>query len=220
MPSFCGFSKTAALYVVWSLIPALVMASQSTARTNATASTAPAPLVALCVGCHGDRGAGSDAVGAPRLAGMNPDYLTHALSEFKDGTRTSLIMQPVAQNLSADDVRVLASYFSVQHPPLAHSLHAPSLDLIAVGERIAKLGGKNGVPPCFSCHGSTGQGYGERFPAIAGQPKTFLIARIHEFQARARAAPPKPGSMTEVASRMDDAQIEAAAAYFSVTIIP
>jgi cytochrome c553 len=90
--------------------------------------------------------------------------------------------------------------------------------MISAGRRLAESGGTHGVPSCFSCHGPSGQGNGARFPSIAGQPKTFLIARIHEFQARARAAPPKPGSMTEVASKMDDAQIEASAAFFSVTM--
>jgi cytochrome c553 len=149
---------------------------------------------------------------------MNPDYLAHALSMFKDGTRTSVVMQPVAQRLSEDDMQALATYFSGQHPPLAQAQHIPSAEMISAGRRLAESGGTHGVPSCFSCHGPSGQGNGARFPSIAGQPKTFLIARIHEFQARARAAPPKPGSMTEVASKMDDAQIEASAAFFSVTM--
>ena len=214
--TFGRLTQAAALCIMFALLPALAMAGQSDTPKATTISTAPAPPVAVCAGCHGDRGAGSEAVSAPRLAGMNPGYLAHALSMFKDGTRASVVMQPVAQNLSDDDMHALATYFSAQHPPLAQALEAPSAEMISAGKRLAESGGENGVPSCFSCHGSSGQGNGVRFPAIAGQPKTFSIARIHEFQARARAAPPKPGSMTEVASRMDDAQIEAAAAYFSV----
>ena len=199
--------------------PVPAMAGQSAAPAVPPVSTACALPVSICAGCHGDRGAGSEAMGAPRLAGMNPDYLAHALSMFKDGTRASVVMQPVAQSLSDNDMHALATYFSAQHPPLAPALHAPSADMISAGKRLAENGGENGVPSCFSCHGTSGQGNGARFPAIAGQPKAFSIARIHEFQARAKAAPPKPGSMTEVASRMDEAQIEASAAYFS-TIKP
>ncbi|PTR34044.1 hypothetical protein C8J98_102232 [Luteibacter sp. OK325] len=99
-------------------------------------------------------------IGAPRLAGMNPDYLAHALSMFKDGTRLSVVMQPVAQRLSDDDMHALATYFSAQRPPLAPAPHAPSANTISAGKRLAESG---------------------------------------------------------VASRMDDAQIEASAAYFSVT---
>jgi len=202
---------------MFALLLALAMAGQSAALAATTILTTSAPPVAVCAGCHGDRGAGSEAVGAPRLAGMNADYLAHTLSMFKDGTRASVVMKPMAQSLSDDDMHALATYFSAQHPPLAQTQHAPSADMISAGKRLAESGGENGVPSCFSCHGPSGQGNGARYPAIAGQPKAFSIARIHEFQARARAAPPKPGSMTEVASRMDDAQLEASAAYFSVT---
>jgi cytochrome c553 len=215
--TFRGLTQAAALCMMFALQSVPAMAGQSATPAVTAISTVPDPHVAVCAGCHGDRGTGSEAVGAPRLAGMNPDYLAHALSMFKDGTRASVVMQPVAQSLSDDDMHALATYYSAQHPPLAQAMHAPPADLISAGRRLAESGGENGVPSCFSCHGPSGQGNGARFPAIAGQPKTYSIARIHEFQARARAAPPKPGSMTEVASRMDDAQIEASAAYFSVT---
>lgn len=211
-------AQVAALCMMLAWFPVFAMAGQSVVRAASTQSKATSPPIALCVSCHGDRGAGSEALGAPRVAGMNPDYLAHALSMFKDGTRVSVVMQPIARGLSDDDMRALATYFSAQHPPLAHALHVPSEDMISAGRLLAESGGANGVPSCFSCHGSSGQGNGARFPAIAGQPTTFLITRIHEFQARARAEQPKPGSMTEVASRMDDAQIEASAAYFSVTL--
>lgn len=211
-------SRAIALCILLALLPALAMAGPSATSSASTTLAAQATPVALCVSCHGDHGAGSDAVGAPRLAGMNPDYLAHALSMFKDGTRTSVVMQPVAQRLSEDDMHALARYFSGQHPPLAQAQHIPSSEMISAGRRLAESGGTHGVAACFSCHGPSGQGNGARFPSIGGQPKTFLIARIREFQARARAAPPKPGSMTEVASKMDDAQIEASAAFFSVTM--
>jgi cytochrome c553 len=74
---------------------------------TSTAFAAPAPaldphggLLATCAACHGAAGEGSSARGIPRLAGQNADYLAHALSMFKDGTRASPVMQPVAQNLS------------------------------------------------------------------------------------------------------------------------
>jgi cytochrome c553 len=39
---------------------------------------------------------------------------------------------------------------------------------------------------------------------------------LHEFQARAQAAPAKPGTMTAVAAKLNDTQIEQVAAYLSV----
>lgn len=203
-----------ALCVLLSLSSAA--AAQSSPQATGAASTTTALPLAVCSACHGSHAGGSEAVGAPRLAGMNRDYLAHALTMFKNKTRASDVMQPVAQGLSDDQIDALADYFSGQHPAVAPVTHTPSAVLISDGKRLAENGGKGDVPACFSCHGSSGGGNGARFPAIAGQPVSFSIARLREFQARAKSSPPKAGSMTEVASKMDDAQIEAAAAYFSV----
>jgi cytochrome c553 len=196
-------------------LPAAAAAQSSVQAVSGTSPTTALP-VAVCSACHGNQGAGSESVGAPRLAGMNRDYLAHALTMFKNKTRASDIMQPVAQKLSDDQITALSDYFSAQNPVVEAATHAPAADLVANGKRLAESGGEGDVPACFSCHGPSGQGNGARFPAIAGQPMTFSIARLREFQMRAKSSVPKAGSMTEVASKMDDAQIEAAAAYFSV----
>ena len=64
--------------------------AQSAVAVNAqdTAGGTKAPSIATCVACHGALGAGT-VTGGPRLAGKDPDYLAHALSMFKAGTRTS-----------------------------------------------------------------------------------------------------------------------------------
>src|SRR5471032_3326332 len=67
----------------------------------------------VCAACHGAHGQGG-VDGIPRLAGQDADYMTHALSMFKAGTRASVLMQPVAQSLGDADMRELAEYFSIQ----------------------------------------------------------------------------------------------------------
>ncbi|WP_188792284.1 c-type cytochrome [Dyella nitratireducens] len=178
------------------------------------AATPPAS-VQICAACHGSSGAGS-AAGVPRIAGMNADYLAHALTMFKAGTRRSDVMQPIAKTLSDADINALAHFFSAQNPPLAPA-PAPATDLVTAGNTLAMHGGDNGVPACFSCHGENGRGNGQRFPGIAGEPDAFVVNRLHEFQVRAKADTPKPGSMTEVASKLTEEQIHAAAAFLSVT---
>jgi cytochrome c553 len=167
----------------------------------------------LCVACHGTHGEGA-ANGVPRLAGQNADYLSHALSMFKAGTRASATMQPIAQNLSDAEMRRLADYFSKQNAPLAGAAAAASPQLALAGKQLAEMGAAN-VAACFSCHAEQGKGNGARFPSIAGQPAQFVINRLHEFQARARGKTPEPGTMTAVAATLDERQIEAAAAYLS-----
>jgi cytochrome c553 len=172
-------------------------------------------LVATCAACHGAAGQGSAARGIPRLAGQNADYMAHALSKFKDGSRASPVMQSVAHNLSDSDIRELADYFAVQHPPIAPAMQSPHPAEIRAGQQLAQFGDGANVAACFSCHAADGKGNGARFPSVAGQPASFIIARLHEFQARAKKGGVKPGSMTAVAAQMMDTQIEAAASYLS-----
>jgi cytochrome c553 len=187
-----------------------------------TVFAAPSPaidphggLVATCAACHGAAGEGSAAAAIPRLAGQNADYLAHALSMFKAGKRSSPVMQPIAQNLSDSDMRELANYFSAQQPPLAPATHAPQATQIEAGRQLAQLGDGANIAACFGCHAAGGKGNGARFPSIAGQPASFVVERLHEFQTRAKNGAAKPGTMTAVAAQMTDAQIQASAAYLS-----
>jgi cytochrome c553 len=168
---------------------------------------------ATCVACHGMRGEGAPA-GVPRLAGQNADYMSHALSMFKAGTRASTIMQPIAKSLSDTRIRELADYFSKQDAPIVDAGAAVSPQLLLAGKRLAEVGAAN-VAACFSCHAEQGKGNGARFPSIAGEPAQFVINRLHEFQGRAREKVPQPGTMTAVAATLDERQIEESAAYLS-----
>lgn len=185
------------------------------AQSAPNTDVANPPSIAACFACHGAFGAGT-ATGGPRLAGKNPEYLAHALSMFKAGTRASAVMQTVAHNLSDSDIRELATFFAEQDPPRAEAPPPPQ-NLVIAGKQLAEMGAGADVPACFSCHAVGGKGNGARFPGIAGEPAAFVVARLHEFQARAKAKTPAPGSMTAVAAKLNDAQIEEAAAYLSVT---
>ena len=189
--------------------------AQSAANAQDTAGGAKAPSIATCVACHSALGAGT-VTGGPRLAGKDPDYLAHALSMFKAGTRTSAVMQTVAHNLSDSEIRELARFFSQQDPPLAKGAPPPR-NLVIAGKQLAEMGAGSDVPACFSCHAAGGKGNGARFPGIASEPAEFVVARLHEFQARAKGKAPAPETMTAVAATLNDAQIEAVAAYLSVT---
>ena len=181
------------------------------ATPDGAAQSAASPSgAAVCASCHGAHGEGS-TTGAPRLAGQNPQYMSHALSMFKAGSRASPIMQPIAQGLTDADMDVLTRYFSNQTPPLADTRSPVSPATALAGKQLAETG----PAACFSCHGAGGQGNGTRFPSIAGQPAQFITERIHEFQQRARQKTPQPGTMTAVSTTLSEDQIKASAAYLS-----
>lgn len=197
------------------LLSLLCWSAHATPPANASTSSSMPESVQVCSACHGVGGAGN-AAGVPRIAGMNADYLAHTLAAFKAGDRHSDTMQPIARTLSDSDINSLAKYYAAQQPPLAPSPSPPSPDMVAAGKALAMQGDNKNVPACFSCHATNGMGNGERYPGIAGEPAAYVVNRLHEFQARAQAGTPKPGSMTEVASKLTDAQIRDVAAYLSV----
>ena len=190
--------------------------AQSPAKVQDTGVDANPPSITTCGTCHGALGAGTVS-GGPRLAGKDPDYLAHALAMFKAGTRASDAMQAVARNLSDSDIQQLAMFFAQQNPPFAVGAAPPSQSLVIAGKRLAETGAGPDVVGCFSCHAAGGKGNGARFPGIAGEPAAFVVARLHEFQARAKGKVPAPRTMTAVAAMLSDTQIEEVAAYLSLT---
>ncbi|MDH5180403.1 MAG: cytochrome c4 [Gammaproteobacteria bacterium] len=70
--------------------------------------------VAACAGCHGEAGQGNDAIGFPRLAGQQREYLAKQLRDFRNGTRRNdnMIMQGIAKQLSDAEITALATYLA------------------------------------------------------------------------------------------------------------
>ncbi len=66
-----------------------------------------------CAACHGADGV-SAISSFPKLAGQQRDYLYHALKDYKSGKRNNPLMAEQVKNLSDEDMRDLAMYFSKQ----------------------------------------------------------------------------------------------------------
>lgn len=68
--------------------------------------------VAACVGCHGERGYGSEKL--PRLAGQVAGYLATQLRNFGKRVRTNdnAVMHTVAAKMSEDEILAVAEYLS------------------------------------------------------------------------------------------------------------
>lgn len=71
----------------------------------------------VCAACHGE--AGISAVGMyPNLAGQYSNYLEHSLKDYRSGARKNAIMAAQATNLTDDEIKQLAKWFSAQKSPL------------------------------------------------------------------------------------------------------
>ena len=68
---------------------------------------------AACAACHGATGV-SPSPAFPTIAGQHASYLAVALEQYQKGERNNPIMAGQAANLSAQDIKDLAAYFSQQ----------------------------------------------------------------------------------------------------------
>jgi cytochrome c553 len=79
--------------------------------------------IPACAACHGPLGSGNPAAGYPQLRAQHADYVAHELNAYRERTRyttdakgtpaggdNALIMQTIADRLTADDIRNLAAY--------------------------------------------------------------------------------------------------------------
>lgn len=82
----------------------------------------PPPQAAACAACHGNNGRGTTPE-YPNIGGQHPDYIEQALNDYRLGKRKNAIMAPFAQQLTKEDIEVLAEYFSEQQ-----GLETPELD--------------------------------------------------------------------------------------------
>ncbi|MBX2867836.1 MAG: cytochrome c4 [Acidiferrobacterales bacterium] len=67
--------------------------------------------VPACMGCHGPAGAGI-APKFPRIAGLPKEYIAAQLQAFKAGTRSNLMMSPIAYPLTEQQIEALSAYIS------------------------------------------------------------------------------------------------------------
>jgi cytochrome c553 len=163
----------------------------------------------VCAACHGIDG-NSGASTYPSLAGQNQPYLVAQLKAFKSGARKNPIMMGMAAPLSDADMLNVAAYFSEQKPK-AHEANDKSQ--MALGQKIYRAGNPSTkVPACMACHGPAGAGIPDQFPRVASQHAAYVVKQLNDFKAGTDRKNPV---MSDIASRMSDAEMKAVAEYIS-----
>ena len=111
---------------------------------------------------------------------------------------------------------------TIKHPIIAASI-ALSMGLLAGRSLRAadidpqlKLAAQHvAATTCATCHGPQGRSQTPKFPVLAGQHASYLIAQMKAFKAQTRGDPDALGYMWGMAAPLDDAMIEALAGYYS-----
>lgn len=75
-------------------------------------------LSTVCQSCHGEDGNLALQPDYPLIGGQHFDYLVHALRAYRSGERDNAIMSGFARDLSDQDIRDLAAWYSRQEGSL------------------------------------------------------------------------------------------------------
>ncbi len=194
---------------------ATIVAFVSVSTSSAQAAGDPAKVQGIvnqvCAACHGVDG-NSPLPANPTLAGQHPEYLLKQLTEFKAGTRSNPVMAGMVVNLSLDDMRNLAAYYSSQTPK---QMGAKDKALVAQGRKLFRGGNSsNGTAACAGCHSPNGAGIPALYPRLASQHADYVVAQLKAFRAGDRANDPNQ-MMRSTAGKLTDKEIIALAEYIS-----
>jgi len=165
----------------------------------------------LCAVCHGPDGNSPLAMN-PNLATQHSEYLYKQLMNFKSGARANAIMTGMTVNLSDDDMRNLAAYYSNQ---LSTKTTAKNMDLVARGQDLYRGGiPEKGIAACSACHSPDGSGIPPQYPRVSGQHAEYTAAQLRAFRSGDRDNDSNR-IMRMIASKLSESEILALAEYIS-----
>jgi cytochrome c553 len=159
----------------------------------------------MCTACHGEAGI-SKTQDIPSLAGQPDQFTQWQLVFFRGGSRKNEQMQPIAEQLSNDDVRNLGAYFASLTPPRA-ATPDDNPDLSSKGAQAA-VGRR-----CASCHTDSYAGT-KAVASLSGQREEYLRKALHDYKSGLRSGG-GGAAMAEVAYPLSDEEISALAHYLA-----
>ncbi|MTD33037.1 c-type cytochrome [Paludibacterium denitrificans] len=163
----------------------------------------------VCAACHGADG-NSVASANPTRRGNTEAYLLTQLKNFKAGTRNNPTMMGMAATLSDADMLNVTAYFSQQKPKAREASDKTQMPL---GKKIYQAGNSyTHVPACMACHGPAGKGIPDQFPRLGSQHAAYIAKQLNDFKVGTARKNP---TMSDIASRMSDAEMKAVAEYIS-----
>jgi cytochrome c553 len=184
---------------------AIALSALALVPAHAADNAAAREKAEACAGCHGDNGI-SQTENIPSLAGQPDQFLQWQLVFFRGGSRKNEQMQPIAEQITNEDVRTLGAYFASLTPPKA-TTPDDNPDLSAKGAQAAA--GRR----CASCHTDDYAGT-KAVARLAGQREEYLVKALHDYKSSQRSGG-AGAAMAEVAYPLSEEEITALAHYLA-----
>jgi cytochrome c553 len=182
----------------------IALSALASASTDAADTAAVKEKAEMCTACHGEAGI-SQTENIPSLAGQPDQFTQWQLVFFRGGARKSEQMQPIAEQISNEDIRAFGAYFASLPPPPTVPDDDP--DLSKKGAQAAA--GRR----CASCHMDNYAGT-KAVARLAGQREEYLVKALHEYKSGMRTGG-AGSAMTDVAYPLSEEEIIALAHYLA-----
>ncbi len=157
---------------------------------------AGAAAAAPCAACHGADG-NSDDPTAPRLAGLDAEYLAAAIKAYKDKTRDHAAMTEFVAPLGEAEVQNIAAFYATRKAKRP--------------EPPKRLSAAEWAERCDRCHGKDGNSSNAKFPILAGQSAGYLASALRVYHTGARSS----SIMHAMSFPLGEADFRSLAAYYA-----
>lgn len=159
-------------------------------------------LANTCAGCHGTNGA---SVGEymPTIGGLNKEYLTEVLGDYKTGLRASTIMGRIMGGYSDQEIRAIADFYARQ--AWVSNDRIADAALIHAGARLHE-------EHCETCHEDGGRGQDDDSPRLAGQWAEYTNYALENCRAEGKGCSPR--KMGQRVMQLSDDELASLARYY------
>jgi cytochrome c553 len=148
-----------------------------------------------CAACHGEKGI-SEMENMPSLAAQPDGFIQWQLVYFQLGRRKHEVMEPLAKELSNEEIRNLGAYYaSLAPPPPAEGDDDPALS-----ERGAAIAAEH---RCGNCHKEDYSGQ-QATARLTGQREDVLLKSLRDFKSGERSGGGVTAMPQAVAPLSDD----------------
>lgn len=184
-----------------------------------------------CAACHGNDAEGNRHTSAPRLAGLDSEYLVRQLRQFRDelrggtGDDLGFAMNGRSRSLPGDrGIRDVAAYIaSLPIPSGAPRSDATRADAPwSIADRRSLARGERAYRErCASCHGHDGEGVPTLgAPLLRSQDPDYLLRQLRLFSKGVRGggtADPRGSQMRAAVATLADGEARDIAAFLGDT---
>ena len=189
----------------------------ASSQPHSAAPASPKSLeakVAQCIGCHNIKGYQAsfpEVYKVPMIAGQGAGYIAAALTAYKNGDRKHPTMRGIADALTEQDIKDIASWYSQlgqengQAPVADKPSREPNPQVAALLQKAA----------CVSCHGANfSKPIDPSYPKIGGQHSDYLFVALRAYKVENNPAIGRNnGIMAGISRQFSNAELKAMADY-------